>query len=130
MPLKATTLGELKLDECFHIAEKVADTAAQVTAAVSSMGRTAATKIDKGLDATAHGLEQAASALNDGADRVAGLANDAAGKLNSTAGFVREHDVKSMRANLRAIVRTNPGRSLLIAAGIGFLVGRAFRRSD
>lgn len=32
-----------------------------------------------------------------------------------------------MLSDVEDIVRRNPGPSLLIAAGIGFLIGRAFR---
>jgi ElaB/YqjD/DUF883 family membrane-anchored ribosome-binding protein len=55
------------------------------------------------------------------------VAHSTADKLESTAGYIREHDVKAMFSDVEDVVRRNPGPSLLIAASIGFLIGRAFR---
>ena len=86
--------------------------------------------------AAAGGLEQAASALHDkaeslpGGEKVTGLAHATADKLSSTADYVREHDVNRMMADVETLVKNNPGPSLLAAAAIGFLVGRAFSSND
>jgi hypothetical protein len=84
-------------------------------------------------DAAASGLENAAVALQGKADRLpggdksAGLAHATAEKLRSTAGYVREHDVNRMIADIGTWVKKNPGSSLVAAVAVGFLVGRAFR---
>lgn len=118
------------------VREKLSDTAAQVKDKVSELGRTAADKVDENRGAAAGGLEQAASALHDkaeslpGGEKVSSLAHATAEKLNSTAEYVREHDVKRMMADVETLVKNNPGPSLLAAAAIGFLVGRAFSSND
>ena len=55
------------------------------------------------------------------------VAHSAAEKLESTAGYIREHDVRAMLSDVGDMVKRNPGPSLLIAVAIGFLIGRAFR---
>jgi ElaB/YqjD/DUF883 family membrane-anchored ribosome-binding protein len=103
---------------------------------VSDLGRTAADTIDENRGAAASGLEKAASALHEnagslpGGEKVSSLAHAAAEKLSSTAGYVREHDVNRMMADVETLVKNNPGPSLLAAAAIGFLVGRAFSSND
>jgi ElaB/YqjD/DUF883 family membrane-anchored ribosome-binding protein len=120
-------------DKSSTVGEKISDTAAQVKDRVSDLGRTAADKIDQNRDAAASGLERTASALHEKADRlpggerVGGLAHDAADKLSSTADYVREHDVNKMMVDVETLVKNNPGPSLLAAAVIGFLAGRALR---
>ena len=61
---------------------------------------------------------------------VTSLAHATADKLTSTASYVRDHDVNQMMADVETLVKNNPGPSLLAAAVIGFLVGRAFSSND
>jgi hypothetical protein len=116
--------------------EKLSDTATQVTDKVADLSRTAVVKIDQNRDAAASGLEKAASAIHERADnlpggeKVSGLAHAAAEKISATADYVRDHDVDRMMADVGTLVKNNPGRSLLAAAIMGFLVARAFSRND
>lgn len=59
---------------------------------------------------------------NDQMQRLAGPAADA---MQRTAEFLRDGDLK---ASLEEQVRTNPARTLLIALGVGYLLGKAVRR--
>ncbi len=136
MPNKATSFKDPVQDDSSTLGEKISDTATQVKDKVSDLGRTAADKIDENRGAAAGGLEKAASALHEkaeslpGGEKVTSLAHATADKLNSTADYVREHDVNRMMADVETLVKNNPGRSLLAAAVIGFLVGRAFSSND
>ena len=56
------------------------------------------------------------------------MAHTAADKLEATADYVREHDVKDMISDVERFVKDHPSQSLIAAAAVGFLVGRAFRR--
>lgn len=47
--------------------------------------------------------------------------------LESTATWLRETDLDSLRTDVENQVRSHPGRTLLIALGLGYLVGRAVR---
>ena len=51
-----------------------------------------------------------------------------AGGMHSTAEWLRNNDMDSMKRNVEEQVRTNPGRSLLVAAVAGYLIGKAIRR--
>jgi hypothetical protein len=63
-----------------------------------------------------------------GDDRMAAMSNRVAGGLQHTADWIREADVDSLRSSIETQVKEHPGRTLVIAAGIGYLLGKAFRR--
>ena len=48
--------------------------------------------------------------------------------MQSTADFIRNADLDSVKSGIEKQVRENPGRTLLIAAGIGYLLGKAFKK--
>ena len=48
--------------------------------------------------------------------------------LQGTADFIRNADIDSMKQGIEKQVKENPGRTLLIAAGLGYLLGKAFRK--
>ena len=138
MPAKTTTFNDPDFDTPDEkgVTEKVSEVASQVKDKVSDFGQRAVDKIDENRESAAGGLESAARALHEKADSLPGgetvgsLAHSTADKLSSTAEYVREHDVTSMMADVEQLVRKNPGPSLLVAAVIGFLVGRAFSSND
>lgn len=122
-------------DESSGIGAKISDTAKQMKDKVSDFGRSTADKIDENRGAAASGLQKAATSIHDSAEslpgeKVRGLAHDAANSLTSTANYVRDHDVNKMMADVETMVKNNPGPSLLIAVGLGFLLGRAFTNND
>ena len=77
-------------------------------------------------------LEDAASSVRitgrQGAQSVDDLSESTAGRLDSTAAYVRSHDVGDMLLNLQQVIGKNPAAFLLLAASIGFLAGSAVRR--
>ena len=58
-------------------------------------------------------------------DQLQKLSGTAANAMQSTATFLREGD---LQASIEEQVRTNPGRTLLIALGVGYMLGKALRR--
>jgi ElaB/YqjD/DUF883 family membrane-anchored ribosome-binding protein len=120
-------------DTAQNVKSKVTDAAATAKQKVSDAGRQASDKIDEKRGPAADALQSAASTIHEkaedlpGGETVKSVAHSAAEKLESTAGYIREHDVKAMLSDVEEIVKRNPGPSLLIAAAIGFLIGRAFR---
>ena len=60
-------------------------------------------------------------------DQLARFATPAADAMERTAQFLREGDLK---ATIENQVRTNPARTLLIAVGVGYLLGKALRGGD
>jgi hypothetical protein len=81
-----------------------------------------------GRNATADGLDAAASGLNAGGDRVAELAHSTADSLKSSARYVRKHDGGRMVDDIESLIKAHPGKALLGAVILGFVAGRAFRR--
>ncbi|MBV9300637.1 MAG: YtxH domain-containing protein [Acidobacteriaceae bacterium] len=120
-------------DTAQTVKEKVSDAASTAKQKVSDAGRQASDKIDEKRGPAADALESAASTLHEkaedlpGGETVKSVAHSAAEKLESTAGYIREHDVRAMLSDVEEIVKRNPGPSLLVAVAIGFLIGRAFR---
>lgn len=118
------------------VSDKVMDAASQAKDKVNELGRTAANKIDENRGSAASGLDTAASTLRDkasslpGGESVTRFAQETADKLHSTADYVRQHDVNSMMGDLEHMVKRNPGPSLVAAAVVGFLIGRAFTSND
>lgn len=136
MPDKIGSFGNQVANESSTSGNKLSEAVTQVKDRMSDVGRSAADKIDENRGAAATGLDKAASAIHHkaeslpGGEKVSGLAHAAADKLNSTAGYVREHDVNRMMADVETRVKNSPGPALLAAAAIGFLVGRAFSSND
>ena len=107
---------------------------AQVKSKAAELGRMATSKIDENRGAAASGLESLATKLHDnagnlpGGEKVASAAHTAASSLSSTADYIRDHDLGSMAEDVQKIVKKNPGPALLVAAFLGFVVGRAFSK--
>lgn len=70
------------------------------------------------------GTSSGAAGLLD-SDQVQRLAGPAADAMEKTADFLRNGN---MQEALEEQVRTNPGRTLLIALGVGYVLGKALRR--
>ncbi len=93
-------------------------------------------KIDENRDSAACRLHWAAATLHEQADQLPGgekmssLVHATADKLNTTAGYVREHDVDSMMTDAGNLVKKNPVPCLVAAGVAGFVVGRALRVSN
>lgn len=61
--------------------------------------------------------------------RMTQVSNKVAGGMESTADWLREADIASLRTGIERQVKEHPGRTLLIAAGLGYLIGKAFRNN-
>ena len=48
--------------------------------------------------------------------------------VDSSAQYLRGHDVEEMRSDLERVIRDHPIEALLVGAGIGYLLARATRR--
>ncbi len=111
-----------------HLGEEISSTVNKV----ADLGRTAGEKLDEVRCGTADALADAASSVRttgrQGSDAIEGLAKDTADKLDSTAAYVRNHDLGDMLGTFRQVVRRHPTSSLVGAAAFGFLMGSVLRR--
>lgn len=68
------------------------------------------------------------SASVDADGRLAAVMSSVATGMQSTADWLREADLESLKEGVEQQVKEHPGRTLLIALGVGYLLGKAFRR--
>jgi hypothetical protein len=60
-------------------------------------------------------------------NRMANVQDSVARGMNKSADWLRNGDLK---ADIERQVRENPGRTLLIALGLGYVLGKAFKNKD
>lgn len=60
--------------------------------------------------------------------RVQGATNQIAGGLQASADWLRDADLDSMKSGIERQVKEHPGRTLAIAVGVGYLLGKAIRK--
>jgi ElaB/YqjD/DUF883 family membrane-anchored ribosome-binding protein len=51
-----------------------------------------------------------------------------AGGMQATADWLRDADLDGLKTGIERQVKEHPGRTLLIAVGVGYLLGKAFRK--
>ena len=60
--------------------------------------------------------------------RIAEVTTNVAGGMSATASWLRDADIDGLKIGIERQVKEHPGRTLLIAIGMGYLIGKAFRR--
>ena len=104
----------------------------QVKDKARELQSTLADKLDAGAtklrqrkqNATLAGASDASTVAVSADDRMTNVQDSVARGMNKSADWLRNGDLK---ADIEQQVRENPGRTLLIALGIGYLLGKAFR---
>ena len=90
-----------------------------------------------GLEAGARALKQRqpAAAGNDGSSvsiqndsSIAAVTDTLASGMQSSADWLRDADFDQLKTNVEKQVKEHPARSLIIALGAGYLIGKALRR--
>jgi ElaB/YqjD/DUF883 family membrane-anchored ribosome-binding protein len=119
------------------ISGKVADIkerAQDMKEQIANATRRAATKVDAQREPAARALENTADRLRGGIDagisKVSRAVSTTADKLQATGDYIRQNDVWAMMDDVKDMARRHPGPALVAAAVAGFLVGRAFSRTD
>lgn len=59
--------------------------------------------------------------------KVAQVSERVAGGMQASADWLRDADIEGLKTGIERQVKEHPGRTLLIAAGLGYLMARAFR---
>ena len=127
---ESNQLAEQASNAVKNTKDALTDTAKTVKDKTEELGRTAISKIEENRMSTAGALHSAASSLHDNAAKlpnVPDMAHSAAEKVDAVASYMDAHDTKQMMADVESVVKRNPGPSLLVAAAVGFLLGRAVR---
>jgi hypothetical protein len=112
----------------------VQDKFGQVKDKARELQSTLADRLDAGADklrqrksATLAGATDSGSMSTTADDRMANVQDSVARGMNKSADWLRNGDLK---ADIERQVRENPGRTLLIALGLGYVLGKAFRNND
>lgn len=109
--------------------EKISERAGELKSSLAD-------KLDQGaekLRQRAHGGQYAAATPEGSVsvaenDKIAQVADKVAGGMQSTANWVRNADLESVKGDIERQVKEHPARSLVVAVGLGYLLGKAFRR--
>ena len=120
------TISDAK-DRAAGLATKLKDKASQVTSTVSDTVGRQRDNVAGGLDRAASTIHEKAGSLP-GGQKAADAANCLADGMESTASYLRDHNLKDMGDSLTGVCRKYPVQSLVSALAIGFLAGRAFRK--
>ena len=113
---------------------------------LSGVGSTVREKASGAKDSLANALESGAERLrarggdgmsaagaNGGSmavadDRMAQVTTRVAGGMEGAASWIREADIDGLKSTIETQVKEHPGRTLLIAVGVGYLLGKALRK--
>ena len=60
--------------------------------------------------------------------RVGEATNQLAGGLQASADWLRDADIDGLKSGIERQVKDHPGRTLAVAVGLGYLLGKAFRK--
>ncbi len=112
-------------------AKEKAKQAAEATGkAVQERLQTAREKFSEVADSLGKGAGRASEQVREKAGQVSGAARERYGVAAEKArqGYDRaRRDLDHLTHEVNAYVRDNPGKAVLIAAGVGFLIGLIFR---
>jgi hypothetical protein len=115
----------------------VQDKFGQVKDKARELQSTLADRLDSGADKLRQRKSGTLASASDGGsmsttattadERMANVQDSVARGMNKSADWLRNGDLK---ADIERQVRDNPGRTLLIALGLGYVLGKAFRNND
>ena len=66
--------------------------------------------------------------IADESNRLGQATNQLAGGMQGAADWLRDADVENMKSGIERQVKEHPGRTLAVAVGLGYLLGKAFRK--
>jgi ElaB/YqjD/DUF883 family membrane-anchored ribosome-binding protein len=66
--------------------------------------------------------------VSDQSNRMADVSNQVAGGLQGAADWLRDADLDGLKSGLERQVKEHPGRTLAVAVGLGYLLGKAIRK--
>ena len=102
------------------------------TERAGAVAEQATSAVDQGIGQAASGLDMAAGMIRERGEQMGGggvqsSAVMVADKLDAASTYLRDKDSEQLIADLEALVRRKPTESLLVAAGIGFLLSKMMR---
>ena len=123
-------------DAASSAGDKIADAGSSVREKAGSFKNTIADALESGaekLRQQGSGTSPLAGA-SAGADtiaeenRLSQTSNQIAGGMQGAAEWLRDADLEGLKTGIERQVKEHPGRSLAVAVGLGYLLGKAFRK--
>ena len=119
--------------------EKLADVGSSVRNRAGSLKNSLADALESGAEklraqGAGGGQIAGASATGGSADmisegnRVGEATNQLAGGLQASADWLRDADIDGLKSGVERQVKEHPGRTLAVAVGLGYLLGKVFRK--
>jgi hypothetical protein len=120
--------------------EKLSDAGSSVRDRAGSLKNSLADALESGAERlrqqAAGGGQTAGAAATGGSvgmvadqsNRMNEMSNQVAGGLQASADWLRDADLDGMRSGLERQVKEHPGRTLAVAVGLGYLLGKAIRK--
>jgi ElaB/YqjD/DUF883 family membrane-anchored ribosome-binding protein len=117
--------------------DKLADVGSTVRDRAGNMKDTLANALETGADRlrqrtssgqTLAGATGSVSQAIEGDGRLTEVTGKLATGMDATAGWLRDADLDGLKTSIEQQVKEHPGRTLLLAAGLGYLLGKAFRK--
>jgi hypothetical protein len=124
----SSALGGAK-DKLADVGSTVRDRAAGAKDSLADMLESGAEKLrQRSADGSLAGSTGTAGSTAVSDDRMSQVTSKVAGGMDATADWLREADLDSLKAGVETQVKEHPGRTLLIAVGLGYLLGKALRK--
>ncbi|MDQ2665208.1 MAG: hypothetical protein M3Z05_04285 [Gemmatimonadota bacterium] len=116
--------------------EKLSDVGSTVRDKAGSFKDSLADALSSGADRLRQQGGQVAGATGTGGStslttddsRIAQTSNQIAGGMQGAADWLRDADLDGLKTGLEKQVKDHPGRTLAVAVGVGYLLGKAFRK--
>jgi ElaB/YqjD/DUF883 family membrane-anchored ribosome-binding protein len=120
--------------------EKLADAGSSVRERAGSLKNSLADALESGAERlrqqAAGGGQTAGAAATGGSvgmvadqpNRMNDMSNQVAGGLQGAADWLRDADLDGLKSGLERQVKDHPGRTLAVAVGLGYLLGKAIRK--
>jgi ElaB/YqjD/DUF883 family membrane-anchored ribosome-binding protein len=135
----ADTVVDRARDVAASAQDKLADVSGTVRDRAGNLKQSLADALDSGADklrarsASGAGTQLVANTgtaavAADGDARMVQVTNRVAGGMEATADWIRDADLDGLKASVEHQVKEHPGPTLLIAAGLGYLIGKALRK--
>jgi ElaB/YqjD/DUF883 family membrane-anchored ribosome-binding protein len=128
---KADDLTGKAQQKAGEVTGKANEMAGKAQEKADELGGKAHERADQGMDAAASGLGQAADMLRHQGEQRSGTVGTAAAKtadtLESASHYLRDKDTNQLMTDLESFVRQRPVESVLVAAGVGFVLSKIVR---
>jgi ElaB/YqjD/DUF883 family membrane-anchored ribosome-binding protein len=135
----AGSLADKARSAASNAGEKLSDVSATVRDRAGTLKTTLADALESGAERLRQqgaGGGQVAGAAATGAStgmvaetpQLSAAANQLAGGMQASADWLRDADLDGLKAGVEKQVKDHPGRTLAVAVGLGYLLGKAFRK--